>query len=204
MTRPVLLLGLTALAGLAALPVAARCPATPADAAAGIDVTYADGSTTRLRIDPDGLSRSETSYNDGSGLGDLLIGRHGYLATQLWAVKDGFMMTGATLLRDFPAAALAASPVAQGETRELTATSRYAETTFDDRLIVTAGLDATTTIGDCTLRTRQVTVTLATMEPPEVETYLYLPDIGASVHLAISGGTAPPLTLVPISIAVAE
>lgn len=195
---------LAAAAGCLALPAAARCPATPADAAAGIDITYDDGSSARLRVDAGGLSRSESSYNDGSGIGELLIGRHGYLVTQLWGMKDGIMMSGAVLMREYPDGVLAAPPLGPGETREVAATTVYADVTFEDRLVLSAGPDTVLTIGDCTLRSRQVTVTLATMEPPEVETYQFLPDIGLAFVIAITGGTAPELTLVPERIAVAD
>lgn len=198
---PLVLAACTALSAHAA---AARCPTTPQDAAAGFVVTYEDGSTTRLSLDPEGLSRTETSYNDGSGLGELLIGRHGYLTTQLWATKDGFMLTGATMLRDFRVDVMSLPPLAAGETRELAATSRLAEATFEDRLVLYAGPDTTVTIGVCTLRAREVTVTLATMEPPEVETSLFLPDVGISFLVAITGGTAPELDLDPVAIAMAD
>lgn len=193
---------LTILAGLAALPAAARCPATPADAAAGIDVAFADGSTARLKVDADGLMRNETAYNDGSGLGELVIGWHGYLTTQMWVMKDGFMTSAAVMFRTFPAAPPA--PVATGERQELRATSELAEVTFDDVLIVEGGAETTLTIGDCVLRARPVSVTLQTIDPPEVERSMYLPDVGVAILMSISGGTAADLNLEPVSIAVAD
>jgi hypothetical protein len=99
---------------------------------------------------------------------------------------------------------LARPPIAAGETQEVAATSHHAEVSFDDRLVIAAGPDKTVTIGDCTLRVRDVSVTLATMEPPEVETYQFLADVGLAVLVSISGGTAPELVLEPANIAVAD
>ena len=193
---------LAALLLLAASPAAARCPATPADAAAGLSVVYDDGSTSRLTLTAEGLTREENAYNDGSGLGELLIGRHGYLVTQLWPMQDGIQMTGALYLRDHPAAELAAPPLAPGETRSWTATTRDETGSVEDSLTFAAGPEETRRIGDCTFRASTVTVTLdnPSLPYPETETWLYLPDLGLSVFLSVTGPLGPALTLQPVSL----
>jgi hypothetical protein len=198
------ILALSALTLALAAPALAACPTTPDDARAGIVIGFDDGATVTLTLLDTGLTREETTFNDGSDEGERTLARHGYLLTELHMTRGGTNLPGESLLRAHPAEVLAAPPLAPGETMQALTDETLDGETLSLTLVLTAGPDEMLRIGDCEVTARRIEVALDPEFGDDRDQYLYLPELQVGFYTGSTGGTLPPLVLRPTSIRMAD
>lgn len=191
------------LAVCAAAPAAAEtCPATTADAARGIVVSYKDGSTSHTVLDPATGDTVETfRYPDGFAFrNDLVLSLISVRLVDISA--DGTENAEATSTYTYTPA----RPESLGPGTQWTASYTFvsATDTIEGSFLLSVGPETSLAIGTCTFRAFPVTTLGRDADFAFLSQIDYLPDLGISLIRGYGELFADAVSVTPLTIAIAE
>jgi hypothetical protein len=191
------------LAVCAAVPAHAEpCPATTADAARGIAVSYDDGSTSHTVLDPATGDTVETfRYPDGFAFrNDLVLSLISVRLVDISA--DGTENPQAVSTYTYTPA----RPERLEPGTQWTASYRFVSATdaVEGQFLLSVWAETSVTIGGCTFRAFPVTTLGRDAEFAFLSQIDYLPDLGISLIRGYGELFADAVSVTPLTIAIAD
>ncbi len=189
---------------LAAEPVLALCPTSPGDLDTGIALSFADGTSSVMSRDGDGLIVEQAEYNDGSGLGFRSRSKYGYAIVELADTENGEPVLVTVERYEYPTLGLG---MFTAPTQEATMFGTTRITLFPDGKRLEEEVTYRTRFheerdwGGCTYRVLPLHVARAQSDDTSIEVYDYIPDLEAAVLVSILEGDVAVMDASPVSIA---
>lgn len=194
---------LVCLAALAPPAAFAQCPASPEDLATGISLTFADGTSSVMSRDDDGLIVEQAEYNDGSGLGFRSLSKYGFAIVELSDTENGEPILVSVERYEYLPLGL---DIFTAPTDEAMMFGTTRVTLFPDGKRLEEEVTYQTRFyeerdwGGCRYRVLPIHIARFASDDSSVEVYDYIPDLEAAILVAILEADVAVMDASPVSI----
>lgn len=181
----------------------ADCPSSPDDLAAGITVTFDDGSVTQLTKDADGMIIERTEYNNEQDLGFVSRSKFGFAHLEATDTHLGEVVADRRIVYDYGPVGLELVDRPESETtgytleRKVTFADGYSE---DERVTFRTREYAEQQWGDCKYRVLPVQVSNFDSDDGRAQVYAFIPDLDAAIFIGVDEWETPIFAAKPLSI----